>query len=709
MTKKRAMMLGLDGADPMVIKKMIGEGKLPHFKAFLEQGAAHESLGMLGVNPTVTPPNWASMATGNWPRTHGVTDFFSHTLGDQLDMFQMNWDSRLVASEMIWEAFERGGKKSVMLNYCESWPPRVEGTKNIFIDGTSATPFQRDLVDFQKVAEFSVDEGKIRYFPHYVDITDVGDCIVYSDQLEAMATEGKKAEFEASGKATKSGATMAGFSSRPGVELIKTDYPEVTNTPPPIKFPTHVDIEIMNDAGGEAASRAASSDVIYSPVKLAENWKGEVPAGAMEGTIIMNSGLERRYVLVSASNGKDYDTVQVFGKKDMATLLGTAVNGDNPWSDFIFDKFTINEEKKTVAYRIRILDIDPKGQKAKIFIAQGLNMESEAFFYPREIIEEFWSKVGPVASMASYGRYEAQADQVTMESFAEIYEWHKRATDFLLKEKMPDWDLFYLHIHGVDSVNHWYISESIPGGHPEWERIKKDCMERIYEISDDLIGYYMQYLDDNTTLIITSDHGAIPHAPGYHNPGLGEMAAITPKVMMELGLCEVYRNEKGKLKIDWSKTVAVAQRSAHVYINLKGRDPEGIVEPEDYEKTVQDVISKLYSYRDPKTGDRIISFCLTREEMEAIGMGGPRCGDIFFQVTHNYCMEHSNCMSHVTNYDHSLLCLCMMAGGDVKKGVTLHRPVRLVDIAPTISYLCEAPMPQDVEGSIIYQAINRQY
>lgn len=69
---------------------------------------------------------------------------------------------------------------------------------------------------------------------------------------------------------------------------------------------------------------------------------------------------------------------------------------------------------------------------------------------------------------------------------------------------------------------------------------------------------------------------------------------------MELGLCEVYRNEKGKLKIDWSKTVAVAQRSAHVYINLKGRDPEGIVEPEDYEKTVQDVISKLYSYRDPK-------------------------------------------------------------------------------------------------------------
>ena len=78
MTRKRAMMIGLDGADPAVIKQMIAEGKLPNFKKFLEQGVAHNSLGMLGVNPTVTPPNWTSMATGNWPRTHGVTDFFTY-------------------------------------------------------------------------------------------------------------------------------------------------------------------------------------------------------------------------------------------------------------------------------------------------------------------------------------------------------------------------------------------------------------------------------------------------------------------------------------------------------------------------------------------------------------------------------------------------------------------------------------------------------
>ena len=73
MGKKRAMMLGLDGADPFVIRRLIDMGRLPNFKRVLEEGTAHRDWNMLGAFPSVTPPNWASLATGNWPRTHGLS------------------------------------------------------------------------------------------------------------------------------------------------------------------------------------------------------------------------------------------------------------------------------------------------------------------------------------------------------------------------------------------------------------------------------------------------------------------------------------------------------------------------------------------------------------------------------------------------------------------------------------------------------------
>ena len=103
MMAKRAMMIGLDGADPLVIKRLIDQGRLPNLKWVLENGVRHEDMAMLGAFPSVTPPNWASIATGCWPRTHGVTCFFNHTLGKSLGLAETNWDSGRVQAELIWE------------------------------------------------------------------------------------------------------------------------------------------------------------------------------------------------------------------------------------------------------------------------------------------------------------------------------------------------------------------------------------------------------------------------------------------------------------------------------------------------------------------------------------------------------------------------------------------------------------------------------
>ena len=67
--------------------------------------------------------------------------------------------------------------------------------------------------------------------------------------------------------------------------------------------------------------------------------------------------------------------------------------------------------------------------------------------------------------------------------------------------------------------------------------------------------------------------------------------------------------------------------------------------------------------------------------------------------------EHGNFPSPCTNEGYSMKNLCIMAGGAIKPGEVLKRPVRLVDVVPTICHICGAPMPRDVEGGVIYQAL----
>ena len=47
----------------------------------------------------------------------------------------------------------------------------------------------------------------------------------------------------------------------------------------------------------------------------------------------------------------------------------------------------------------------------------------------------------------------------------------------------------------------------------------------------------------------------------------------------------------------------------------------------------------------------------------------------------------------------------IMAGAGVRRGSALDRQVRVIDVAPTICYLLGWPMPKNVEGGVIYEAL----
>lgn len=78
-TPRKVAVIGLDCALPALIEKHIAEGHLPTFKKLIEGGMIADNC--LVPYPTITPPNWASIATGAWPGTHGITDFHVHLPG----------------------------------------------------------------------------------------------------------------------------------------------------------------------------------------------------------------------------------------------------------------------------------------------------------------------------------------------------------------------------------------------------------------------------------------------------------------------------------------------------------------------------------------------------------------------------------------------------------------------------------------------------
>ena len=121
MTEKveKVIVLGIDAPIVPRLRKWAQDGTLPTLGKLMREGVFAQNC--LVPLPTITPPNWTTIATGAWCGTHGVTDFEGHVPGTPLDSTYQNFDARLVKAEPLWKAAERGGKKSIIINYPASW------------------------------------------------------------------------------------------------------------------------------------------------------------------------------------------------------------------------------------------------------------------------------------------------------------------------------------------------------------------------------------------------------------------------------------------------------------------------------------------------------------------------------------------------------------------------------------------------------------
>lgn len=650
----KVLMVGIDGMDPIYTQKLLDEGKLPNIENFLKRGTTTKNLGMMGVLPTYTPPSWCTLATGAWPGTHGITCFWTHTAGDPLSKLSLGFNSKLCKVDYIWDAFAAQGKKSIVYGWPTSWPPR-DTENTIMIDGSGIHPFLSSEVDFEKVIECKESEKTVRFISH-ADNASGAECFV-TETIEEH-------EFQ------------------------------------PISFMASEMDNVIGSEGSERDNFDCRLDQVFAPIKPATGW-ANAPENAKESVYLVNAGVERRYILILSDDGKVYNRVQVYKDKTQKQLLGEATVGN--WIENIHDVFTAGNEKMNVAYYLNIMELEEDGSALKMFYSFAVSLDDDSYASPVGIKKELFDKFGAPLMLTSFYEHDASKLQMMWECAEKAFTWSMDTIDYLLDTK--EWDGAFHGLHIIDFANHVHLESTVPEN-PDHE-VFIEYLEKYYVLADDYVGRAMKWLDKGVSVIVASDHGGLLKYPGYKVPAIGDAWGLNTGIMEELGYTKT-KMVDGVLEIDWENTKAIAQRSSYIYVNLKGRDPQGIVEPEELDDLVTQIISDLYSYRDHKHGERVISCAFRRNEMAVLGLSdlcAENLGDIFFILEPKFTRDQGNSFSNTEIMGTSIQCIFMMAGEGIKEDFIIRRDVQEVDLVPTLCHLVGVNPPDGVEGGVLYQAL----
>ncbi|WP_456416239.1 alkaline phosphatase family protein [Methanocaldococcus sp.] len=236
-----------------------------------------------------------------------------------------------------------------------------------------------------------------------------------------------------------------------------------------------------------------------------------------------------------------------------------------------------------------------KGHLVSCFITPDASVD---YTYPKSLKSEIENLVGEYIFDVVFRK--DNRDEVK-ELLWEMTEKRFEVIRYLIQEK--DWDYFQFVEIGLDRVHHafWkYFDENhhlYPGDNNPYKNVIPD----YYKLLDKEIGKTFKLLDlDETAIIIVSDHG-IKAMKG---------AFAINQWLIEEGLLKIKNPEilkSGKqlrfedLDIDWNKTIAWAWGGyyARIFLNVEGREPNGIIKMEDYHKVRDEIAELIKSIRGP--------------------------------------------------------------------------------------------------------------
>ncbi|AFM27739.1 alkaline phosphatase family protein [Desulfomonile tiedjei] len=665
---EKVLVLGIDGLDPRLMKKYVDEGKMPNAKKYIDRGSCREDLVLLGGHPTVTPPMWATLATGCYANVHCVTGFdISSPKG--LDWIRYSLDSTSCKAEHVWNCFAEAGKKTLVWHWpgC-SWPPTSDSPNLHVVDGTSPGSVGMSFAQFE------------------------GEMILGADTKIQEASFFKNVSENA---VTPCSITGMDIPDADGYNILElTGARENHNI-------------IVDKTRGSQATPDAPVNIAQSPIKDATDW-AKAPAGAKEITMLLSGGLIRRPCLVLKNEKGVYDSVAVYkSKKEVQPL---AVLDLGKFVDRIEDEGIRDDKRVDVVRNMKLLELAPDASNLRIYISAAMDKDIKKCVHPAQMYDWIVESAGYAAPTSMLGQQSKELiNDIMLNSWYVNADWQAKAiTDLIDNHGI---EAVFSHFHCIDLQEHMFIRYMSDKGYNKLppEDYQK-FMEDLYVLTDWYFGKFLKYLDQGWSVLIVSDHAQVCSKHDFLL--MGDILGISVGLMEELGLTRLKRDEKGNRlpEIDWENTLAIAQRETNIYVNLKGRDAHGIVDPKDKYEVEEEIMTRLYGYRHPKTGKRVIALAVRNKDAVHFGLGGPESGDIVYFMAEGYQWDHADSLS--TSWgeaDTSVSPAFIAAGKGIKENFKTDRVIRQIDVAATVAALGGVRFPRNCEGAPVYQIFEEEF
>ena len=271
------------------------------------------------------------------------------------------------------------------------------------------------------------------------------------------------------------------------------------------------------------------------------------------------------------------------------------------------------------------------------------------------------------------------------------------------------WDYLQFVEIGLDRIHHGFWKHHDPS-HPLHDPLSpwRDVVLEYYRLLDHELGTVLQLLDEETMVLVLSDHGARALEGGF----------CVNQWLMQQGFLGLHSPPESvtpfeEVAVDWSRTRAWSSGGyyARVFLNVRGREPEGTVDPEEYETVRDELAARLEAITDPR-GRPLGTRVFRPQEIYADVKGvAPdlivHLGNLAWRAIGSLGHPQLHVQENDTGPDdcnHAQLGAFILAGPGVPEGGEVGG-AHLLDMAPTLLAGAGYQLPLTMQGRDILRAL----